>query len=432
MDKKIYNFLIKNNLLFDCPIICAVSGGVDSVVLLHILKKINAKIVLAHVNHNKREESKLEQAAMEKLANDLSIPFELLDYHYTGNDNFHNEAHNARYSFFKKLCEKYNTNVIATAHHLDDQIETILIKLMEGSNLYGYGGISIINDDSEYKIIRPLLCVSKDEIYDYANKNKLVYFEDESNNEDDFLRNRIRHKIIPLLKEECDDIYNKVFEYSNQLKEAFNFIRSQSIEYLNKTNNIIDIKSFNKLDMALKKDIISLMLERFEIRKTNDIINSILEMTISSNGSKHLCLEKNNIIVREYNQISIQSLDNKEIKAIILDINDVKIFNEKYKFYFSKNMPQHNEKYIKLCYNTMELPFTIRGALEGDYLTLSIGTKKINRLFIDKKIPKLKRKEIPIILDGKKEILWVYDYAKSKACNEQKKLGDIYLVCEEI
>lgn len=432
MEKKIYEFLKNNSLILDCPIVCAVSGGVDSVVLLHILNKLGFKVILAHVNHNKRLESKIEQEEMNKLAKKLNIPFELLDYHYTGNDNFHNEAHNARYNFFKDICKKYHTNVIATAHHLDDQLETILMKLLEGSNLYGYGGISICNDDGEYKIIRPLLCVAKEEIYEYAKYNNLIYFEDSSNKENVFLRNRIRNNIIPLLKNESQDLYNKVFEYSNQLKEAFDFIRRQSIDYLNTTNNTIDIDSFNSLDLALKKDIISLLLEKYKIRKTNDIINSILKMTNSNNGSKHLCLERDYIVIREYNQIFIKKIINKKIEEIELYINDVKIYDNKYKFYFSENMPQHNEKYIKLCYNTIEFPIIIRPFKEGDFITLSIGNKKLNRIFIDKKIPKLKRCEIPIITNNKNEIIWIYNLVKSKSCSEQKNIGDIYLVCEEL
>ena len=165
MIKKIKEFMLKNSIDIDNIIICAISGGVDSLVMLDLLNKMGYKVVLAHVNHNKREESKIEQEAMKTLADNLGIPFEFLSYHYDGNDNFHNDAHNARYEFFKNLCKKYNTDLVSTAHHLDDQIETILIKLMEGSNLYGYGGISALVDDGEYRIIRPLLCVDKKQIY---------------------------------------------------------------------------------------------------------------------------------------------------------------------------------------------------------------------------------------------------------------------------
>ena len=241
MENKIKNFIINNNLIEEEPIICATSGGVDSVCLINILHNLGYKVVLAHVNHHKRKESELEEEAMKLLARKLDVPFELLNYHYNGKDNFHNDSHNARYDFFKSLCLKYNTHTIASAHHLDDQIETILMKIMEGSNLYGYGGISISNFDGNYKLIRPLLCVTKDELYKYAKESNLIYFEDSSNFEDDFLRNRLRHHVIPYLKKECSDLGKKTLEYNIQVKEAFDYIRKDSIKYLEEHDNKIEI-----------------------------------------------------------------------------------------------------------------------------------------------------------------------------------------------
>ena len=242
MEKIIASFLKENNLIIDKPIIVAVSGGADSVSLLYVLYKLGYEVILAHVNHHKRIESEMEEEAMRNFAKELNIPFELLEYHYDGIDNFHNDSHNARYNFFRGLCKKYHTNIIATAHHQDDQIETVLMKIMEGSNLYGYGGIAIVNDDNEYKIIRPLLCVDKEEIYSYVKKNNLVYFEDKSNHEDDFLRNRIRHHVVPLLKKESPTVGEKFEEYSIQAHEAFQFIRGLSKAYLkeNKDSLIVD------------------------------------------------------------------------------------------------------------------------------------------------------------------------------------------------
>ena len=100
MEKKIFKFIKDNNLIIKEPIICATSGGVDSVCLVTILNKLGYKVVLAHVNHHKRIESETEEAAMKSLANKLSIPFEVLEYHYDSLYNFHNDSHNARYNFF--------------------------------------------------------------------------------------------------------------------------------------------------------------------------------------------------------------------------------------------------------------------------------------------------------------------------------------------
>ena len=432
MEKKISKFIKDNNLIIKEPIICATSGGVDSVCLVNILNKLGYKVVLAHVNHHKRIESEAEEVAMKSLANKLNIPFEVLEYHYYNDDNFHNDSHNARYNFFRGLCDKYNTDTIATAHHLDDQIETILMKIMEGSNLYGYGGISIINDDGNYRIIRPLMCVDKDELYKYAKENNLEYFEDKSNHEDDFLRNRLRHHIVPLLKKECEDLNNKIYEYSIQVKEAFNYIRKGSINYLNDNNGMIYYDSFKKLDIALKKDIISLMLEKNNIRKNNNIILDILNMLNDNNGTKTIDLENGYCFIRSYDKAYIDRCDSLDKNEYILDINDEIIFNDKYKFYFTKNITNLNVNHIRLCYNKLNLPFKIRTKKDGDFIKLNIGNKKLNRLFIDKKIDKLKRDFIPVILDNNDNVLWVYNYAKNIDIVDYKTTGDIYLVCEEI
>lgn len=432
MEQKVLSFIKQNNLINDESIVCAISGGVDSICLLNILYKLGYKLILAHVNHNKREQSIVEQKAMEQLAKKLNIPFELLDYHFEATDNFHNDSHNARYNFFKQICDKYDTNVIATAHHLDDQLETILIKLMDGSNLYGYGGISYSYFDGKYKVIRPLLCTNKDELYKYAKTNFLNFFEDSSNNEDVFLRNRIRHNVIPLLKEECCDIYNKVSQFSLQLKEAFDYIRKQSIEYLEKNNNIIRLESFNDLDVALKKDIISLLLENYKIRKNNQIILDILNILADESGTKTIHLEGEYVLIRSYKSCYIEKTKTTAYIEEKLELGNKVFFNNKYRVYFSKKIPDSNAKYIKLCYNTLKLPFVVRNKRNGDEINLPIGNKKVSRVFIDHKVPANVRDNIPIILDSSNNILWVYDYVKAKEVIDQKNIGDIYLVCEEV
>ncbi|MGM9970060.1 MAG: tRNA lysidine(34) synthetase TilS [Anaeroplasma sp.] len=432
MESKVSLFLKKNNIIIDKPIVCAVSGGVDSVSMLMILHKLGYRCILAHVNHHKRKESKYEQEAMQKLAENLNIPFELLSYYFDGNDNFHNDSHLARYNFFKEICLKYNTNFIATAHHLDDQIETILMNLINGSNLYGYGGISPYFFDGQYKIIRPLLCTFKEEIYQYANENNIIFFEDSSNQEDEFLRNRLRHNIIPLLKKESDNFYNKIAQYSEQLKQAFSYIRKQSIDYLNLSNNIIDINTFNNLDIAIKKDIISLLFERNNIRRSFNLINDIISLLASKNGEKIIRIEDNWLFVREYSKAYIKKETSLKKESLFLNFDNEVVFAERYKFYFSKSKPIINAKYIKLCYNTIRFPIIIRNRQNGDSIEILIGNKKINRIFIDLKISKQKRDYIPIITDADNKILWVYDLVKSKDVYTQKNKGDIYLVCEEL
>lgn len=429
MEKIIANFLKEHNLIIDKPLIVAVSGGADSVALLYVLYKLGYKVIMAHVNHHKRKESEIEEKAMKEFALKLNIPFELLSYHYDGIDNFHNDSHNARYNFFKGLCEKYNTNYIATAHHMDDQIETILMKLMEGSNLYGYGGIAILNDDGEYKIVRPLLCVDKEEIYAYVKENNLIYFEDSSNHEDGFLRNRIRHHVVPLLKKECPSLGTKFEEYSIQAHEAFDYIRRQSKSYLKENNDSLNVSTFNELDIALKKDILALLLEKYNIRKNNDIILNILSIMENPYGTKECHLEGGYHFIRSYNIGKITKEKAKTGEFYLMYEKDI-IEIGKYKFYFTNSHNNVCTKHINLCYNVLEFPLTIRYKQTGDTINLNVGTKRVSKILIDKKVPKEERDFIPVVLNGNGELLWVYDYAKSASVFKQKENGDIFLVCE--
>ena len=432
MQAKVQKYIKENNLIPSTkPIICAVSGGVDSVCLLHILHHLKYPLVLAHVNHHKREQSTMEQKAMQELAESLKIPFELLDYYDNGYDNFQSNAHDARYTFFKELAKKYQTDLIATAHHLNDQAETIIMRLLNGSNLYGYAGISITQQEKEYCLIRPLLCVSKDEIYAYAKQNNLAYFEDSSNASDDYLRNRIRHHILPLLEKENGNYLEKIQEFSIQAKESFNFIRKQSINYLDKQNNSIEASSFLKLDVALKKDILCLLLERYQIEKNFDIIIKCVQL-IEQNKNCIYHLKDPYSLVIEYGKAYISQKKDSHSFYETLDLGDTKLVLNQYKFYFSKKIPQNNEKYLKLCYNDLKLPFFIRNKKEGDFINMSYGNKKVARILIDEKIPASKRNQIPLIFDQNGNLLWIYNLAKSQSVQNQKDKSDIFLVCEEV
>ena len=432
MEKKIKEFITHEQLLsYDYPVIVAVSGGVDSVCLLYLLHQFGYKLVLAHVNHHKRKESSIEQREMERLAKKLEIPFELLEYYDDGSDNFQKNAHEARYTFFKGLAQKYNTKYIATAHHLDDQAETILMRLLMGSNLYGYAGISIKQEYEGYQIVRPLLCVAKDEIYSYAKDRSIAYYEDSSNQSNDYLRNRIRHEILPLFKKETPNALQKLQEFSVQTKETFQFIRKKSIKYLDELNNSIRVSSFNLLDISLKKDILCLLFERFQLDKNYETILNCLKL-IEKNHNKKIHLKNDFVFIIEYGiaRICKKDISKSFYEELTLE-NSCEILS-KYHFRFLKKPPQNNAIYIKLCYNSLKLPFYIRNRQPGDFIEMSYGNKKISRIFIDEKIPNEKRDQIPLIFNQDGALLWVYNLAKSKQVYEQKDTGDIYLVCEEV
>ena len=167
------------------------------------------------------------------------------------------------------------------------------------------------------------------------------------------------------------------------------------------------------------------------INKNNRIITQIMEILETSIGNKEITLDNDFRFVRNYNLASIKKKATNITEPIKLH-NDKIVYNNKFRIYFSKIKPNTNAKYIKLCYNDIELPFSVRPWKYGDEIKMQFGTKKLSRLFIDKKIPKDLRNEIPVITDAKDNIIWVYSIAKSNTINEIRENEIIYLVCEEI
>lgn len=414
-----------NKLDKNKPIVLALSGGVDSMVLFSLLKKENFKIIIAHVNHHKRKESMIEEEYIKKMQNDSTI-VEVLDYYYE-KDNFQADAHHKRYDFFYSLAKKYNASAIITAHHAQDNLETIIINMVKGSNMFGYSGISLETNYKDVLVLRPLLNYTKEEIYDYAKANNIKYFEDSSNQEDDYLRNRIRHHVIPLLLKENPSLYKSIKNYSEQISSAFSYIRMQSIHYFNENNGKIILNSFNNLALIQKKDIINYMFEKNNILSKADKISDILELINNSKPNLKYHLGNNCYFIKAYEECFIEEIKEKEFFYETLNLED-NIFIPNYgNFFFKDTINSNNKNWIKLSLNEM-FPLTIRNRKNGDKITTGLGHKKLKDFFIDKKIPKDERDKIIIIANEKDEILWVLGYYK-KPCNDN---NFIYLCFEEI
>lgn len=430
MLNKVTNYIKSNNLIANNEkIVIAFSYGIDSRVLLDILLKLNYKVIIAHVNHKHREQSEIEERDTIKLANKLHIPYYIMHLDEDKTKNFHSDAHTKRYEFFLDVARKENAKYIATAHHLNDNLETILLNMIKGSNLYGYAGINNHIMKNNINIVRPLLCLTKQEIRDYQQINNLEYYEDSSNSEDLFRRNRIRHNIIPNLINENPNLLNEAKNYSNMMFEAFSFIRRQSIDYLNESNNIIYLKTYKELDVSIKKDIISLMLENLNINRSFNLITLIYSMLENNNSQNNINLSNNYVFKKRFDKAFIeQNINtNEEIYLELYENNVISVKNTK--FYFIKNLPNNNVNYLKLCYNNLRFPLILRTRKNGDKIKMTYGHKKIKNLLTDLHLTTEQKNET-LILENNGEILWVYNYAKSEALISMKDKADFYLVYE--
>ena len=199
---KKYNLFEKNK-----SVIVAVSGGADSMALLHFMNHFatnhQLRLVVAHVNHKKRENSELDEILVEQVARMYNLPYEV--YYLPKDDqieNFHEYARNKRYEFFKSVATNYQADYLVTAHHADDHLETQIHRLLYQNSSSGLIGIEPVTINNDLKIVRPLIAVTKQEVYNYCERERILFREDESNESDVYTRNRIRKYIVPRLVEE--------------------------------------------------------------------------------------------------------------------------------------------------------------------------------------------------------------------------------------
>ena len=425
----------KNIFKKDETIVLALSGGVDSMVLFDILLNIdlNLNIVLAHVNHNKREESKTEYEMLKKLAKTHNISFEGYEVKINDNSNFHDDSRNQRYAFFKVVAQKHKASKIVVAHHLDDQVETIIMRLIRGTSFSGYAGIPSIRKDRNISIIRPLLKVSKKDILDYSRDHQIVYYEDLSNNEDFYTRNRYRNKIIPLLRIENPNLNERILQFRDYIESAdlvLERIKSEFIE-TNCIYNTVNLDEFNKLERIIKIKVLTHIINS-ATNNTLEVMyeqyNSILKICLTDNPNQSYSLGDNFTFKKEYDYIYIEK--DVPIKKINLEINKLGEYfvSDNHSYIFSDNKLEHKyTNYFELCYNDEVFPLYLRNRKNGDKMKLKVGTKKIKDILIDKKIPQSKRDKL-LVLSNKELVLWIPEIKKSinsALCNKKLYIYEV-------
>jgi len=433
MQKNITKFVSKKKLFnANETIVVALSGGVDSMVLLHILRclDLNLKLIISHVNHNRRSDSIKEYKNIKLMAKEMSIPFEGYSIEYDEKLNFHDDSRNQRYTFFKAVAQKYNATKIVVAHHLDDQVETTLMRLTRGTSFSGYAGIPAIRKDRNISIIRPLMEVTKDEILKYANDNEVKYFEDASNNEDYYTRNRYRHNIIPLLRKENPNLNEKILQFKDYIESAdivLNKLKDNFIKEHCFYNNV-NLSAFNELDKIIKIKVLQYLVNKSsnnQVEVSYDNYTKMINMCLSKVANKSLSLGKDYNFVKEYEYFSVEKeVPFEKTDMEITDLGEYFI-SDNDSFIFSAEKIEHiDTNYFELCYNDMVFPLYIRNRKNGDKMLLNIGTKKVKDILIDQKIPLSKRDKL-IMIANRETVLWIPGIKKSMQTKNYK--SKIYL-----
>ena len=367
-------------------VICAVSGGADSMALLwgmYLLKeRLGITLQAAHFNHGLRgAESDADAAFVEQFCNDYNIPVFMGGQQVVaGAKGLEAAARDARYKFFDTLDGK-----IATAHTADDNAETVLLHLIRGTGLKGLGGITPVRGN----VIRPMLQITRKDVLEFLEEYSIQYVEDSSNAGDDFLRNRIRHNVMPLLLQENPRLTQDITAMTASLR--------QDEEYLSSLiPKSADVDVLCKLAPALQSRAISEFLVQSGVKEPSRAnIQSVISLLYSQCPSASVNLPGGIVIERNYDKLRTASMVDAPA-SVELQVPGVTRFGA-YSIHCkagSMEKPQYDRFVVAPTGKVI-----VRSRKPGDELRLMGGTKSVKRIFTDKKIPATDRKTIPVIVD---------------------------------
>jgi len=416
MLERFRDFIKANSLCEEGDLILvAVSGGIDSVVMLDLLINAGFETGIAHCNfHLRGKESEEEADFVESLAADYSVKFHRIDFE-TGKHakdegiSIQMAARNLRYTWFEEIRAANKYDFIATAHNQDDILETFFINLSRGTGIRGLAGIP----SKSGKLIRPLLFASRENIIDYANLKGLIHREDSSNTSDKYLRNKIRHQLLPMLEEQNPSFRKSLVETISKLSETEKLFRGE-LENLRKSLLVVSddrtslsIPELEKLES--KKTILYEILADFNFGSASveDIVNSL-------NGPPgKQFFSPTHRLVKDRKDLIITPLKEEENRKYYLDLSEGQVYDPlDLEWVVVDNTDNFkipkNPNIACLDLDLLDFPLILRHWQKGDYFQPfgMQGIKKISNFLIDEKVS-LPDKENTWMLASGHKIIWV-------------------------
>jgi tRNA(Ile)-lysidine synthase len=426
---KKYNMLQKGD-----GVVVGLSGGPDSVCLLHALfslkEKLDIRLYAVHLNHMIRgEEAARDEEYSKCFAESLGVPFyseriEIEKYAKENGMSSEEAGRFFRYKLFDEISNEVGGKKIALAHNKNDQAETMIMRFVRGSGISGLGGIKPVRDN---KYIRPIISCSREEIENYCEENSLNPVIDSTNKESIYTRNRVRLEFIPYIKEHFNpNIIENLYRNSEIFRDEDDYIYSMAeLEYIRiKEKDGINILEFNKLHSAIKKRVLRLMVQDVK-GDLNSIegkhIEECIRLIENAKTGKTIELPDNINCTIEYNIFKV--LRKEELKdyeytlmipgniyikqediyvcASLLEVGEEKFIDKEFAKYWD--------------YGKIRGDVVIRNRRDGDYIFPKgmEGRKKLKDIFIDKKVPRDEREKVPILAIGR-EALWVVGVRDSR------------------
>lgn len=421
---------INQNLTFlnKSKILIAVSGGIDSVVLTHLCHKLGLHISLAHCNFKLRyEDSDKDAAFVKNLANKLQIQehhieFDTTSYSEENNISTQMAARELRYEWFETLINKFKYDCILTAHHANDNIETVLINLTRGASINGLVGIPEINGN----IVRPLLPFTRKAIEHFTIAENITWREDESNQSTKYVRNKIRHKVMPVLEELNPGLSETFNTHLSYLKKEHQVL-TQHLEQVKKEVCIFD----NQLKIDIEKLIVydnvqvylRHILKAYNFTEWHNIadlckaqtgkfVQSVSHRLVKNRG--YLLLEENKVHLQN-TQYNILESTKKLVEPINIEFVDV------------KEVCSKNKNEIFVDADIVKYPLSLRKKQDGDvFFPFGMsGKKKLSKYFKDEKLSLIDKENCWLLCDATNTIIWVVGMRADKRFSVNKTTNRI-------
>lgn len=397
--------------------VLAISGGVDSMALLQAFIKLNEHFVVAHFDHGVRQTSHEDAKFVADFCKQHGLKYISKRWQTVPNNPSEALMREARYAFLKEVLEKENAVAIVTAHHLDDQAETIFMRFLRGTGIKGFGGIKTYNN----KLFRPFLNVSKNDIVQFAKKHAVPFREDSTNTDTHYYRNNIRHNVIPHIKTLNPHFLENIALFTSEMQELYEFLEIQRDLWI---ETYVINKSFTKnVFLALPKFLKGMVIMKLadansvESRKN---IDEVLRITQEGNNGARVCFGEIEFIC-QYERVSFQKKSHEdfseEVSNFHIQLNQNEIISINGDFECSWTVIERNVDILEKDTNTIYVDFE---KIQGDVITVRswqsgdifqplgmLGSQKIQDFFVNQKIPSSQRKKIPLFVDSQNKIIAV-------------------------
>lgn len=424
------NEVLKNTNISGKKLFIGVSGGSDSMGLLNALlrlqKEIPIQIAVGHINHHLREESDDEEKFVSEYCNERHIPIFIGHWKPT-KTHIEENARQFRYDFFSKIMKEQHYDILCTAHHRDDRIETALRRIIAGYHLWDIDGLVPWQHRQGYMLWRPFLSWSKSDILNWCSDEKIPFVEDASNQSLHYERNRIRHQWIPMFQQENPEFNQNFIRFLDQLSDENQMVQQiADQELINRFDGKSEQWDIREWNISLTWALCRFLMKNYSIAMTQQKAVELDAFLQKIDGTKRWQLNATYCLEKVYDKIRVlcvETVEKQEQDVYTLIVNKGLFLSEDEWICLYDHQPLQcldNKQWANICWRVpSHVPLQVRHAKSHDRFVFNRQgqTKKVQRFFIDQKIPRYARDKCWVLVDESQRIYGILPWRQSYLSN---------------